>query len=190
MMTRLTQYWLLPPVPKGAGTRRDDGIRVFGAIHISYNYEIDCKCVYRTITIKLINMGSRSFLFEHQMVHVEANQATTRNMTTNVFTEPYPLFHENDLGVFLLFYIKDYKCIYRTLLSLSWKWSGSVPSVLHQMLRVRSQWSDESKGKVTVDSERSESLFATALNQRTTYFRTLSQKSCANANLLTGPNDA
>ena len=53
-------------------------------------------------------MGSTSFLFEHQMLHVKANQATTRNMTTNVFTEPYPLFHENDLGAFLLFCIECY----------------------------------------------------------------------------------
>ena len=42
------------------------------------------------------------------MLYVKANQATTRNMTTNVFTEPYPLFHENDLGAFLLFCIKCY----------------------------------------------------------------------------------
>ena len=28
--------------------------------------------------------------------------------TTNVFTEPYSLFHENDLGAFLLFCIKCY----------------------------------------------------------------------------------
>ena len=31
-----------------------------------------------------------SFLFEHQMLHVEANQAITRKMTTNVFTELSP----------------------------------------------------------------------------------------------------
>ena len=35
----------------------------------------------------------------------------------------------------------------------------------------------------------SESLFAAALNQRDTYFRTLSHKSYVNANPLTGPND-
>ena len=98
------------------------------------------------------------------MLHVEADQAITRKMTTNVFTEPYALFHENDLGAFLLFCIKCYV--------------SEANQAMNQ------------KGKVTVDSERSESLFATALNQRTTYFRTLSQKSCANANLLTGPNNA
>ena len=38
----------------------------------------------------------------------------------------------------------DYKCIYRTLRSLSWKWSGSVPSVLHRMLHVRSLSNDSS----------------------------------------------
>ena len=42
------------------------------------------------------------------MLHVEADQAITRKMTTNVFTELYPLFHENDLGAFLLFCIKCY----------------------------------------------------------------------------------
>ena len=42
------------------------------------------------------------------MLHVEADQAITRKMTTNVCTEPYPLFHENDLGAFLLFCIKCY----------------------------------------------------------------------------------
>ena len=31
-----------------------------------------------------------SFLFEHQMLHVEANQAITRKRTTNVFTELSP----------------------------------------------------------------------------------------------------
>ena len=35
----------------------------------------------------------------------------------------------------------------------------------------------------------SESLFATALNQRDTYFRTLSHKTYVNANPLTGLND-
>ena len=42
------------------------------------------------------------------MLHVEADQAITRKMTTNVFTEPYALFHENDLGAYLLCYIKCY----------------------------------------------------------------------------------
>ena len=42
------------------------------------------------------------------MLHVEADQAITRKMTTNVFTEPYALFHENDLGAFLLFCIECY----------------------------------------------------------------------------------
>ena len=42
------------------------------------------------------------------MLHVEADQAITRKMTTNVFPEPYALFHENDLGAFLLFCIECY----------------------------------------------------------------------------------
>ena len=42
------------------------------------------------------------------MLHVEADQAITRKMTTNVFPEPYALFHENDLGAFLLFCIEYY----------------------------------------------------------------------------------
>ena len=42
------------------------------------------------------------------MLHVEADQVITRKMTTNLFTEPYALFHENDLGAFLLFCIECY----------------------------------------------------------------------------------
>ena len=74
-----------------------------------------------------------SFLFEHQMLHVEANQAITRKRTTNVFTE----LSKGDCGLL-----------------------------------------------------QSESLFAAALNRRSSYFRTLSHKTGVNANPLTGTNDA
>ena len=53
------------------------------------------------------------------MLHVEADQAITRKMTTNVFTEPYALFHENDLGAFLLFCIECYMSeAYQTIPSI------------------------------------------------------------------------
>ena len=39
----------------------NDGTRVFGVIHISYNYEIDCKRVYRTTLFVLTsNAACRS----------------------------------------------------------------------------------------------------------------------------------
>ena len=74
----------------------------------------------------------------------------------------HPLFHENDLGAFLLFCIKCY---------------------MLQANQTRNQKGD-------CGLLQSESLFATALYQRGTYFRTLSHETCGNANLLTGPNDA
>ena len=91
-------------------------------------------------------------------------------MTTNVFTQTYPRYHENDLGAFFLFCIKCYT------------------TETNKMLHVRSQPNDELKGDC--GPLQSESLFAAALNQRDTYFRTLSHKTYVNANPLTGPNDA
>jgi len=95
------------------------------------------------------------------MLHVEANQAITRKWLQMYLQNLHPLFHENDLGGSLLCYIKCYM--------------SEANQAMNQ------------KGDCGL--LQSESLFAAALNQRDTYFRTLSHKSYVNANPLTGPND-
>ena len=78
----------------------------------------------------------------------------------------------------------DYKCIYRNLPFLSLNWFGSVLSVLHQCYMSEAKHPMNQKGDCGL--LQSESLFAAALNQRSSYFRTLSRKSYVNAYPLTG----
>ena len=144
-----------------------DGVRWwstgFGAIHISYNYEIDCKSVYRTI------------------LFVWTSNAACRSQSSDNTK-------------------KDYKCIYRiiTLSCLKMIWERSFCIASNATCRSQSnathwsQSSNESNAESKGDCGllQSESLFAAALNQRGTYFRTLSHKTCVNANPPTGPNDA
>ena len=136
---------------EGAGTKWDDGTRVFGAIHISYNYEIDCKSVYRTILFVWTSNG--------------ACQSQSSDNTK-----------------------KDYKCIYRIItlscLKMIWERSFCIASNATR----QSQSTDESKDDCGL--LQSESLFAAALNRRSTSFQTLSHKTGVNANPLTGTNDA
>ena len=136
---------------EGAGTKWDDGTRVFGAIHISYNYEIDCKSVYRTI------------------LFVWTSNAACRSQSSDNTK-------------------KDYKCIYRiiTLSCLKMIWERSF--CIASNATCQSQSTDESKGDCGL--LQSESLFAAALNRRSTSFQTLSHKTGVNANPLTGTNDA
>ena len=138
----------------------NDGTRVFGVIHISYKYEIDCKCVYRTIlfalTLHAASQSQSSYYNEQRLqMHLQ-----------NV----HALFHIYDLWASLLFCIKCYT------------------TETNKMLHVRSQPNDELKGDC--GPLQSESLFAAALNQRDTYFLTLSHKTYVNANPLTGQKDA
>ena len=136
---------------EGAGTKWDDGTQVFGAIHISYNYEIDCKSVYRTI------------------LFVWTSNAACRSQSSDNTK-------------------KDYKCIYRiiTLSCLKMIWERSFCIVSNATCQRQS--TDESKGDCGL--LQSESLFAAALNRRSTSFQTLSHKTGVNANPLTGTNDA
>ena len=136
---------------EGAGTKWDDGTRVFGAIHISYNYEIDCKSVYRTI------------------LFVWTSNAACRSQSSDNTK-------------------KDYKCIYRiiTLSCLKMIWERSF--CIASNATCQSQSTDESKDDC--GHLQSESLFAAALNRRSTSFQTLSHKTGVNANPRTGTNDA
>ena len=76
----------------------------------------------------------------------------------------HPLTHEND-----------------------WERSFCIASNATRRSQSSDELSDESKGDCGF--LQSESLFAAALNQRDTYFRTLSHKTYVNANPLTGLND-
>ena len=91
----------------------------------------------------------------------KANQAITRKGLQMYSQNLHALFHENDLGASLLCYIKCY---------------------LSEANQAMNQKGD-------CGLLQSESLFAAALNQRDTYFRTLNHKSYVNANPLTGPNE-
>ena len=91
----------------------------------------------------------------------EANQAITRKGLQMYLQNLHPLFHENEMGASLLCYIKCYM--------------SEANQAMNQ------------KGDCGL--LQSESLFAAALNQRDTYFRTLSHKTYVNANLQTGTND-
>ena len=136
---------------EGSRMGLNDGTRVIGAIHISYNYEIDCKCVYRTI------------------LSVRTSSAACRSQSSDNTK-------------------KDYKCIYRiiTLSCLKMIWERSF--CIASNATCQSQSTDESKDDCGL--LQSESLFAAALNRRSTSFQTLSHKTGVNANPLTGTNDA
>ena len=96
------------------------------------------------------------------MLHDKASQAITRKMTADLYLQNYhPLIHEND-----------------------WERSFCIAS----NATCQSQSTDESKGDCGL--LQSESLFAAALNRRSSSFRTLSHKTGVNANPLTGTNDA
>ena len=142
---------ITPNCTKGAGTKWDDGTRVFEAIHISYNYEIDCKSVYRTI------------------LFVWTSNAACRSQSSDNTK-------------------KDYKCIYRiiTLSCLKMIWERSF--CIASNATCQSQSTDESKDDCGL--LQSESLFAAALNRRSTSFQTLSHKTGVNANPLTGTHVA
>jgi len=89
----------------------------------------------------------------------------------------------------------DYKCIYRIItLSLMKMTVGAfflycIECYMSKPIKCCiSNQAMNQKGDCGL--LQSESLFAAALNQRGTYFRTLSHKTCVNANPPTGPNDA
>ena len=73
------------------------------------------------------------------MLHVEVDQAITRKMTTNVFTEPYPLFHENDLGAFFLYYIKCYLSEGHSFLNFKSEANQTVCMLLKTTIAVRNE---------------------------------------------------
>ena len=118
---------------EGAGTKWDDGTRVFGAIHISYNYEIDCKSVYRTILFvwtsnaacrsqssdntkkdykciyRIITLSCLKMIWERSFCAACRSQPSNNTKKVKMYLQNYhPFLAENDLRVLFLYCIKCY----------------------------------------------------------------------------------
>ena len=154
----------------------------------------------------------RSEMMEHEFLEQFISLTTTK-LTANVYTEfsPYlscKMSSGNVVSVHLMLHDKanqaitrknDYKCIYRIItLSLMKMTVGAfflycIECYMSKPIKccVSNQAMNQAMNqKGDCGLLQSESLFAAALNQRGTYFRTLSHKTCVNANPPTGPNDA
>ena len=172
---------------EGAGTKWDDGTRVFGAIHISYNYEIDCKSVYRTILfVWTSNAACRSQSSDNTKKDYKCiYRIITLSCLKMIWERSFCAACQSQSSYNTK---KDYKFIYRiiTLSCLKMIWERSF--CIASNATCQSQSTDESKGDCGL--LQSESLFAAALNRRSTSFQTLSHKTGVNANPRTGTNDA
>ena len=120
-----------------------------------------------------MKMSSGNVVSVHLMLHDKANQAITRKNDYKCICRIITLsLMKMTVGAFFLYCIECYM---------------SKPIKCYISNQAMNQAMNQ-KGDCGL--LQSESLFAAALNQRGTYFRSLSHKTYLNANPLTGSNDA